>query len=115
MVARRQVCQLIAGCALSWLLARPAFGQTPAIRVGASQVSLRDQLARGLRARRQAEFAFVDQVVSQVNQGHLPLSLVQSTYLWARKKTPYPFPYFMVALSRRAKAIGVDLNSDVGS
>jgi hypothetical protein len=114
MVARRHVCQLLAGWALAWLLALPASGQTPAIRVGASQVSLRDQLARGLRARRQEEFDFVDQVVALVNQGHLPLSMVQSTYLWARKKTPYPFPYFMVALTRRAKTIGVDLQSDVG-
>lgn len=71
--------------------------------------SLKDQLQDGLQARLPREFAFVDHVVKLVNEGKLPRSLVDSTFLWARPKKPYPFPYFERALRIRAARIGVAL------
>ena len=48
--------------------------------------TLKDKLEKGLKARLPSEFAFIANVVSKVNDGTLPLSLVDSTFLWARKK-----------------------------
>jgi hypothetical protein len=69
--------------------------------------TLKQQLSAGLLARTPAEQAFVELVVSKVNSGDLPLSLVQSTFLWARRHQPYPMPYFERALRLRAKDLGI--------
>jgi hypothetical protein len=115
MDSRREVIRLgLAWLAVELVRSPMARAQTAGARPGSSGVSLRDQLARGLRARRPVEFQFVDQVVALVEQGVLPLTMVQTTYLWARRKSTYPFAYFMVALTRRARAIGIQLNSDIG-
>jgi hypothetical protein len=71
--------------------------------------TLKQQLTDGLLARTPSEQAFVDEVVARVNSGDLPVSLVQSTFLWARKKPRYQMPYFQAALTARAKEIGVKL------
>jgi hypothetical protein len=71
--------------------------------------TLKDTLEKGLRARRPEEFAFIALVVEKVNDGSLPLALVDSTFLWARKRDTYPFQYFQEAIRVRAKKIGVDL------
>ena len=71
---------------------------------------LKVTLEKGLKARRPVEFQFVAQVVAKVEDGTLPRSLVNSTFLWARNnKQPYPFPYFQQALKVRAKKVGVAL------
>jgi hypothetical protein len=72
-------------------------------------VTLREQLEFGLLARTPDERAFVAKVVALVNDGTLPSSLVQSTFLWARYKKPYPMPFFQQALKLRAQAIGIRL------
>jgi hypothetical protein len=77
---------------------------------GAEQISLKDQLEKGLKARRPVEFQFVATVVNMVDNNLLPIDLVQSTFLWARKQAKYkryPFPYFEQALRERAKDIGI--------
>lgn len=74
---------------------------------GATVPTLKEQLSTGLLARTPDEQAFVDEVVALVNSHVLPLDLVQSTFLWARKKRPYPMPYFERALVIRAQAIGI--------
>jgi hypothetical protein len=71
--------------------------------------TLKEQLIDGLRARIPSEVAFVDEVVARVNSGDLPLSMVQGTFLWARKKPRYQMPYFQQALTARAKEIGIKL------
>jgi hypothetical protein len=71
--------------------------------------TLKEQLTDGLRARIPSEQAFIEEVVALVNSGDLPLSMVQSTFLWARKKPRYQMPYFQAALTARAKEIGVKL------
>lgn len=70
---------------------------------------LKTTLEKGLRARRPIEFQFIKQTTDLVDNGTLPQSVVKSTFLWARKKRPYPYPYFERALRERAKRIGVDL------
>lgn len=72
-------------------------------------VTLREQLEFGLLARTPDERAFVAKVVALVNDGTLPQSLVQSTFLWARYKRPYPMPFFRQALILRAQSIGIRL------
>ena len=71
---------------------------------------LKDQLEKGLKARRPAELAFIAHVVVLVETNKLPLPLVKSVFQWARKrgaKTNYPFPYFERALRIRAKKLGI--------
>ena len=70
---------------------------------------LQDKLEVGLRIRRPQEFAFVALVVGKVEAGTLPRQLVEETFLWARKKQPYPYVYFERAMKIRAAKEGVDL------
>ena len=53
--------------------------------------------------------AFIDKVVAQVDNGTLPLDLVQSTFLWAKKKPTHKFFYFKQALILRAADLGIKL------
>jgi hypothetical protein len=81
------------------------------------QVSLRDQLRVGLKAKTQADLAFIELVVARVDQGLLPRKLVDSTFLWARNRYRSrsntrrlrPMVYFQPALVRQAKKIGLTL------
>jgi len=80
--------------------------------IAAEVADLKDQLEKGLKARRDEEFRFVATVVAMVESKHLPLDLVQSTFLWARKKAKYnryPFPYFEQALRERAKDLDIPI------
>lgn len=73
---------------------------------------LQQQLENGLQARLPREFQFIARVVALVQQKKLPLPLVQSTFVWARRQVTgrkYPFPYFERALRIRAKRIGVEI------
>jgi hypothetical protein len=95
---------------------RPVRPSDPTNRQG-RQITLRDQLRTGLKAVTPGDFAFIDLVVLRVNQGALPRNLVDSTFLWARRRvetqrTQYlkrPIVYFQPALVLRAKAAGVIL------
>jgi hypothetical protein len=72
--------------------------------------TLKQQLETGLLARTPDDQAFVAEVVALVDSGDLPISLVQSTFLWARrKKPPFAMQYFQRALRIRAAAEGIDL------
>jgi len=100
-------------CALAVLAAVPAErSPAAAVPVPVSRdgvASLKDQLESGLKARQPQEFAFIARVVAMVEIGQLPYDLVQSTFMWARKKRPYPFPYFRRALHIRAQERGIKL------
>lgn len=71
-----------------------AFFQRGRIPVG----DLKQQLETGLRPRTPAEFAFIQRVVALTKANKLPVKLVKVTFNWARRKRPYPFPYFQRAL-----------------
>lgn len=81
---------------------------TPA-GVDGAVVDLKIQLEKGLRARLPREFAFIDHVVGMVDNNQLPYDLVQSTFMWARAKKPYPFPYFENGLRTRAARRGISI------
>lgn len=73
------------------------------------QVDLQIQLEKGLKCRRPVEFEFVEHVVELVAEGTLPRSLVDSTFLWARRQGRYPFPYFQRGLKVRAARLGISI------
>ena len=76
----------------------------------AGQATLQEVLEVGLKLRRPVEFQFVEKVVGMVDRGELPRSLVESTFLWARRQHGRrPFPYFERGLRKRAQQIGVEI------
>jgi hypothetical protein len=94
----------------------PVQPSDPANRAG-RQISLEDQLRVGLKAVTKADFAFIELVVQKVEVGELPRRLVDSTFLWARRRVQRqrpeyrkrPMVYFQPALVLRSRAIGVEL------
>ena len=55
------------------------------------------------------EDGFIDHVLALVNRGNLPLDMVESTFLWARKKPYHKFQYFKRGLTVRAEQQGIQL------
>ena len=80
-------------------------------------VTLRDRLIVGLQARLKSEVAFVDAVVTNVLNGHIPQQKVDETFFWARQHVALardgryhrPIIYFMPAMRARAKLLNVTL------
>ena len=79
----------------------PSLGNT-------KNLDLKQQLEKGLKARRPVEFQYVANVVTMVENGTLPRALVDSTFGYARKQ-PRPLQYFEFALQFRAKKAGIDV------
>ena len=96
---------------------------TPAdrLKAGGRQVSLYDMLRVGLKAKTEADFEYIAEVVKLVNEGKLPRDMVDSSFLYARyryKTHPgsfklRPMVYFQPSLSARAKKIGVIIEGSV--
>jgi len=76
---------------------------------GLTVADLEQQLKSGLKARRPVEFDFIKSIVQKVKDKELSIDLVQSTYLWARRRQPYPYPYFERGLKERASKAGIEL------
>lgn len=55
------------------------------------------------------ENGFIQHVLDLVDKGTLPLDLVESTFLWARKKPQRKFQYFKHGLILRAEQRGIHL------
>jgi len=89
-------------------IAPPSGSPTPT--PGVTIADLEQQLKSGLKARRPVEFDFIHLVVVKVKNGNLPIDLVQSTYLWAIRHKPYPYPYFERGLRERAAKAGYALD-----
>ncbi len=85
--------------------------ERPEISSRAQQIpTLRQELEFGLRARFDRERDFIDRVVVLVKTGELPLSVVLSTFQWARQKNvSFPFPHFERGLTLRARRLGVTI------
>jgi hypothetical protein len=77
-------------------------------------VDLTTQLEKGLYARRPSEFASVAKVVALVESGALPRSMVDSSFLWARKKPSKRLQYFQFALTEQARKAGIPINIGAG-
>jgi hypothetical protein len=112
---------VVAAAAVLFGASLPA--QQPAVRPSDSrnrdgrQITLRDQLRVGLKAFTPADFVYIDLIVLRVNQGVLPRELVDSTFLWARRRVQgthpkyrqRPIVYFQPALAIRARKLGISL------
>ncbi len=85
--------------------------ERPAMSSKTQQIpTLRQELEFGLRARFDRELDFIDRVVVLVKTGELPLSVVLSTFQWARQKdASFPFPYFERGLTLRARRLGITI------
>jgi len=112
-MSRTILCLTVAGSIFFWaagqaagIAAQPT--ENPAGSEGAV-ANLKVQLQAGLKARLPGEFAFIDRVIAMVDQKQLPFDLVQSTFMWARVKKPYPFPYFENGLRTRAARQGIEI------
>jgi hypothetical protein len=53
---------------------------------------------------------FIENIVANVQNGGLPLDLVQSTFLWAKKKPHKKFYYFKRGLILRAAQQGIRID-----
>jgi hypothetical protein len=68
-----------------------------------------DAMRAALHTATPQENGFIDRVVAMVDKGQLPLDLVQSTFLWAKKKPHRKFFYFQQAMILRAADIGITI------
>jgi hypothetical protein len=68
-----------------------------------------DTMKAALRTAAPEEGGFIDEVLAKVDKKVLPLDLVESTFLWARKKPRNQFQYFKRALILRATQQGISL------
>jgi len=68
-----------------------------------------DAMKVALQTATPEEDGFLDYVLARVDAKTLPLSLVESTFQWARKKPRHRFQYFKRALIERAAKIGIRL------
>jgi len=96
---------LASGAVLAEAEETPAPG-TSTPMPGLAIADLEQQLKSGLKARRPVEFEFIKTVVQKVKDDDLPIELVQSTFLWAKRRQPFPYPYFERGLKERANRAG---------
>jgi hypothetical protein len=76
----------------------------------AAPLTLREQLEKGLKARLPEEFAFIDTVVTMVDNGTLPRDMVDGVFFWVRQnrnQRKYMVPYFERLLRLKAKQAGI--------
>lgn len=107
---------LVALAAVSYSRAIAQQSTSPITNQG-RQITLRDQLTKGLLATTKADFEFIDKVVVLVDQGKLPRRLVDGTFLWARERAVRrgprralrPMVYFRPALIARAERLGLEI------
>ena len=85
------------------LLACVTGGATPA----AGQTLDADAIRAVLQTATPEEDGFIDRVVEMVDDGELPLGVVQSTLIWARRQPSRKFQYFRRGLITRAAQIGI--------
>jgi len=75
------------------------------------QVTLRQQLQKGLKCRRPSDFAFVNHVVDLVDEGKLPIDLVNICFDWSRQRSNHiPIVYFERSLTQLARQKGFSLD-----
>lgn len=71
---------------------------------------LKKQLETGLKARRPSDFAYIARVVGKVENGTLPRTLVDQSFMYARSRSKhYPIVYFQFTLEQLAKKAGAAL------
>jgi hypothetical protein len=68
-----------------------------------------DTMKAALQTATPQENGFIDHVLAMVDAGKLPLDMVESTFLWAKKKPRKKFYYFREGLIRRAADAGITI------
>ena len=68
-----------------------------------------DTMKAARRTATPQENGFIDHVLAMVDAGKLPLDMVESTFLWAKKKPRKKFYYFREGLIRRAADAGIKI------
>lgn len=82
----------------------------PVLGSGISGLTYKQELEKGLKARRPTDFTFISTVVTKVENGQLPQQVVNETFDYARRQSnQYPFIYFQFAIRKRAQKLGVAL------
>lgn len=112
MIARTIVIALLLGLASAAVAQDAGVTEPLATEAGGGIIvaDLEQQLTAGLKLRRDQEKAFVEAVISLVEQKRLPVSLVKSVFHWSRRKNPkVPYPYFERAMRLTAERIGVEI------
>jgi hypothetical protein len=71
-----------------------------------------DIIKIALHTSEQEEQGFIEKVVAAVDKGTLPEDLLQSTFLWARKKQKNKFQYFKRALILRAAELKIIIDDN---
>ena len=84
--------------------------EPPPVGSGLSTLTFKQQLEKGLKARRPSDFAFIETVVANIDSGAISQKMVNETFGYARSKSPtYPFIYFQFTIRKRAAKLGVTL------
>lgn len=96
---------LILPCAVAAMVCVWTQPTSAAVKLSAQELKV------GLRTVTPDDDAFVDRVVTMVDEGRLSVSLVDSTFQWARKKGQNQFQYFKRALILRAAKQGITITS----
>lgn len=96
-----RVCLLLVAALVLLSTARICVADSAALDVKKMKVALHTATPQ--------EKGFIEYVVARVHAGTLPLDLVESTFLWARKKPTRKFFYFKLGLIERAKRRGIEL------
>ena len=68
-----------------------------------------DEIKVALATSTPEEEGFIQRVMAKVDKGQMPLDLVQSTFLWAKKKPKRKFQYFKYGMIHRAAELGIAL------
>ena len=108
----RQILLCLAACGFGGLWFGNVDASSGGLVVAAEVADLKDQLEKGLKARRPEEFAFLAKVVQMVESDKLPRELVQSSFLYVRKTRKYEkylVPYFERVLKIQADKAGIPL------
>jgi hypothetical protein len=78
-------------------------------QAAASSTLNADTMKVALHTATPEEDGFITKVLLLVDQGVLPVEMVQSTFLWAKKKPRYKFQYFKRGLILRASQAGITI------
>ena len=62
-----------------------------------------DTMRAALHTATPEEDGFIDKVLANVDKGVLPADMVESTFIWARRKTRHKFQYFKAGLIFRRR------------
>ena len=70
-------------------------------------LDLKEELEKGLKARRPVEFQYIAELTKLVAAGDVPDSLVASSFICARKKPSRQIQYFQFAMKARGDQMGI--------